>query len=201
MAGPFTETDASARLRAHRAAWAVVPIAAVLAIFCGGCAEKKAHAQVPAANVPPAKPIPVNAPSTPPATPPAVKAPANSGVDLPETDDQTPAELVKPAAPPPKPKPEVSAPVRTPPPQISPQLSAADQAAFEQKTNENIAGAEKNLQQASGHSLNSAQNDLVEKIKVFLDQARDAAKEGDLARAQNLSQKAYLLSVELVNSL
>jgi len=36
---------------------------------------------------------------------------------------------------------------------------------------------------------------------VFLDQAHDAMKEADLARAQNLSQKAYLLSVELVNSL
>ena len=129
------------------------------------------------------------------------KAPANTGVDLPETDEETPTDLVKPAAPPAKPKPEVSTPVNTPAPQISPQISVADQAAYEQKTNENIAGAEKNLQTASGHSLNSAQDDLVEKIKVFMGQARDAAKESDLARAQNLSQKAYLLSVELVNSL
>jgi 50S ribosomal subunit-associated GTPase HflX len=59
MAGPFTETDASARPRAHRAAWAVLPMALVLAIFSGGCAAKKAKAQVPAANAPPAKPIPV----------------------------------------------------------------------------------------------------------------------------------------------
>jgi hypothetical protein len=176
-------------------------MAVVLGIFSGGCATKKAHAQVPAANAPPAKPIPANTPTPPPANPPAVKAPANSGVNLPETDEQTSPELVKPAAPPPKPKPEVSIPAKTPAPQISPQLSAADQTAYEQKTNENIAGAEKNLAQASGHSLNSAQNDLVGKIKVFLDQARDAAKEADLARAQNLSQKAYLLSIDLVNSL
>jgi hypothetical protein len=202
MAGPFTETAATARPRTRRAAWAVLPIALAVAIFSGGCAEKKARAQVPAANAPPAKPIPSNTPTPTPATPPTVKAPSNPGVDLPETDDQTPTEPVKPAAPPPKPKPEVSAPVRTTPaPQLSPQLSPSDQAAYEQKTNENIAGAEKNLQQASGHSLNSAQNDLVEKIKVFLDQAHDAMKEADLARAQNLSQKAYLLSVELVNSL
>jgi hypothetical protein len=191
MAGPITETDATVCPRTDRAAWAVLPIAVVLAIFSGGCAAKKAQAQVPAANAPPAKPIPANTPTPPP----------DSGVNLPETDEETPADLVKPAAPPPKPKPEVSAPVKTPAPQISPQISVADQAAYEQKTNENIAGAEKNLQTASGHSLNSAQNDLVEKIKVFMDQARDAVKEADLARAQNLSQKAYLLSVELVNSL
>ncbi len=201
MAGPITETAAMARPRADRAAWAVLPIAAVLAIFSGGCAAKKAQAQVPAANAPPAKPIPASNPTPPPANPPAVKAPASTGVDLPETDEETPADLVKPAAPPAKPKPEVSTPVKTPAPQILPQISVADQAAYEQKTNENLAGAEKNLQTASGHSLNSAQNDLVEKIKVFMDQARDAAKESDLARAQNLSQKAYLLSVELVNSL
>jgi hypothetical protein len=201
MAGPFTETGASARPRTHRAAWAMLPMTVVLAMFTGGCAAKKAKAQVPAVNVPPAKPIPANTPTPPPANPPSVKAPANTGVNLPETDDETPADLVKPAAPPPKPKPEVTAPAKTPPPQISPQLSVTDQAAYEQKTNENIAGAEKNLQTASGHSLNSAQNDLVEKIKVFLDQAHDTVKEADPARAQNLSQKAYLLSVELVNSL
>jgi hypothetical protein len=202
MAGPITETDATACPRTDRAAWAVLPIAVVLAIFSGGCAAKKTHAQVPAANAPPAKPIPTNAPTAQPSNPPALKAPANSGVNLPETDEQTPEDLVKPAAPPPKPKPEVSAPAKTTPaPQISPQISVADQAAYEQKTNENIAGAEKNLQTASGHSLNSAQNDLVEKIKVFMDQARDAVKEAELARAQNLSQKAYLLSVELVDSL
>jgi outer membrane biosynthesis protein TonB len=189
-------------MRMYFAAWAVLPIAVVLGIFSGGCAEKQAHAKVPAANVAPAKPIPNSTTTPPQATPPSVKTPSNPDVDLPETNDVTPNEPVKPATPPPKPKPEPAAPVRTtPPPQISPQLSPADQAAFEQKTNENIAGAEKNLRQASGHSLNSVQNDLVDKIKGFLAQAHAAVQEADLARAQNLSQKAYLLSVELVNSL
>ena len=86
-------------------------------------------------------------------------------------------------------------------PLISPQLSAADQQNYERKMNDDVGAAEKNLQQANGRQLNAAQQDLVEKIHSFLDQARDASKGGDWARAQNLAQKARLLSTELVDSL
>ena len=41
---------------------------------------------------------------------------------------------------------------------------------------------------------------LVEKIRSFLAQSLDASKSGDWARAQNLAQKARLLSTELINS-
>ena len=60
--------------------------------------------------------------------------------------------------------------------------------------------AEKNLQETSGKQLNAAQQDLVGKIRSFLAQSRDASKDGDWARAQNLAQKARLLSAELINS-
>jgi hypothetical protein len=40
----------------------------------------------------------------------------------------------------------------------------------------------------------------VGKIRSFLSQSRDASKDGDWARAQNLAQKARLLSNELINS-
>jgi len=89
---------------------------------------------------------------------------------------------------------------RPAPPQISPQLSPGDQASYQRKMNEDTAIAEKNLQDASGRQLNAAQQDLVEKIRSFLMQSRDASKGGDWARAQNLSQKARLLSIELINS-
>ena len=92
-------------------------------------------------------------------------------------------------------------PSRPPAPQISPQLSADDQAAYQRRTSDDIAAAEKNLQSAEGKQLSAAQQDLVEKIRSFLSQSRDATKSGDLTRAQNLAQKARLLSVELVNSL
>lgn len=79
-------------------------------------------------------------------------------------------------------------------------MSADDQAAYERKTNENIESAQKNLQTANGRTLTAGQSDLVEKIKGFLTQSREAISASDWARASNLSQKAYLLSVELVNS-
>ena len=49
--------------------------------------------------------------------------------------------------------------------------------------------------------MNAAQQDLAGKIRSFTDQARDAGKGGDWTRAQNLAQKARLLSIELINSL
>jgi hypothetical protein len=123
------------------------------------------------ANTPPAKPAPKPAPRNAP------------GASQP---------------PPENPEPEHAA--RPPAPQISPQLSPADQAALEKKTNANVASAEKNLQQAYGRELNSGQHDLVEKINSFLGQAREATRAADWVRANNLAEKAYLLSVELVNS-
>lgn len=69
------------------------------------------------------------------------------------------------------------------------------------ETNKYIADAEGNLDRATGRQLSASQHDLAEKIRGFLDQARGAIRSADWTRAKNLSQKAYLLSVELVNSL
>lgn len=49
--------------------------------------------------------------------------------------------------------------------------------------------------------MSAAQRDLIEKIHSFVSQSRDAGKDGDWARAENLAQKARLLSAELINSL
>ncbi len=67
--------------------------------------------------------------------------------------------------------------------------------------NEDISLAERNLRAASGKQLNAAQLDLLEKIRGFLVQAREASRAGDWLRARNLAQKAQVLSNELVNSL
>lgn len=72
---------------------------------------------------------------------------------------------------------------------------------MERHTNEDIAVAQANLAKAANKRLSAAQQDLVDKIRSFLAQSGDASKSGDWARAQNLAQKAHLLSVELVNSL
>ena len=57
------------------------------------------------------------------------------------------------------------------------------------------------MQATYGKQLNAVQNDLLEKVRGFLGQAREAARAGDWQRALNLAEKAQVLSVELVNSL
>jgi outer membrane biosynthesis protein TonB len=187
-------------------------LAASLCFAGAGCGEKKVQAASPApvAPVPSAeleRPMTIapdttaTPPTEPVSPPPAVSA---------HSSDQPPVAVPKTKPPrPPKPassteqqaEPAADQPAHPPAPQISPQLSPGDQASFQRHTTDDISAAEKNLQQASGKQLSAAQRDLYEKIQSFLSQSRDASKAGDLARAQNLAQKARLLSVELVNSL
>ena len=97
----------------------------------------------------------------------------------------------------PEPPPPVAAP-----PQISPRLSAQEQAEAERRSSEDIALAERNLLLApESKQLSVAQRDLVEKIRGFLAQAREAIRASDWVRARTLAQKARVLSIELVNSL
>ncbi len=180
-----------------------------LSLIVSGCARNTAKSSPPVAAVPaPAesKPITNIAPDTnalPPVetvTPPASNTPPVA-TEIPVTPTHT-----KPS-PPRKPAPEPAAdnsaseqPAKTPAPQIVPQISAGDQQSYERKTRDDMAVAQQNLDQANGKQLSAAQSDLVQKIQSFLAQSRDAAKSGDWARASVLSQKARLLSVELVES-
>ncbi len=173
-----------------------------LLVFASGCRKRTVMAAPPVIVTP-----------TPEATQPAASAPAETKTaPAPETPPATtPAPPAHPPKPAPRktnpasntsPPPENPAPTQPKPaaPQISPQLSPGDQASYQRKTNENIAAAEKNLQQAYGRELNAAQHDLVEKINGFLGQARQAIRESDWARASTLAEKARVLSVELFNS-
>ncbi|MFZ0641820.1 MAG: hypothetical protein WBY69_23080 [Candidatus Acidiferrales bacterium] len=176
-----------------------------------GCEKSvKAGAPVAAAPAPEpsdAKPLTNIAPDTdalPPLenVPPPPNPAATTVGPLPVEPAQT-----KPAPPSRKPPVESAAdsqpeqPARAPAPQISPQLSPGDQASLQHKTQDDIIVAQKNLQQSSGRVLSAAQHDLVDKIRSFLNQSDEASKAGDWSRAQNLSQKARLLSAELVDSL
>ena len=84
---------------------------------------------------------------------------------------------------------------------MSPRISRAELAEYEKKTNATITAAEKNMQAAYGKQLNATQEDMLEKIRGFLGQAREAMRANDWQRALNLAEKARVLSVELVNSL
>ena len=89
----------------------------------------------------------------------------------------------------------------SPAPQISPDISPRDQASLQRSTGDDVAVAEKNLENVRGKQLNASQQDLADKIRNFVAESRQASKDGDWARAQTLAQKARLLSVELINSL
>jgi len=187
-------------------------LASGISLLSIGCGEKKVQAAAPV-SAPPAKtaietpPPSTTAPDTTAIPPVAVQTPAPDIPDLSAAPPPMIAPATKPAPKPQKPAPEPEPSstaedhARPPAPQISPQLSEADKANYQRGTAEDIDVAKGNLNQAKGKRLNAQQADLADKIRSFLDQSSNAAKEGDLARAKNLAQKARLLSVELVNSL
>jgi hypothetical protein len=191
---------------------ALVLFAGALSLATAGCEGKNVPAAVPAAapaaaSTQPDRPMttapdtdatpPLDAAVTPPPSIPAPSTPPAS-VSIPET---------QPAVAPRKPSEEQSSgegaesTARQPTLQITPELSPGDEASYERRTADDLAVAEKNLGQAAGKQLSAAQQDLVAKITSFASQSHDASKTGDWARAQNLAQKARLLSNELLNSL
>ncbi len=99
-----------------------------------------------------------------------------------------------------EPKPKSAAPP-VPAPKISPRLSPAEQAELERKTKEAITTAERNLEKSFGKKLSETQHDMVQKIRGFLAQSREAIQAHDWTRAWTLAEKARVLSVELVASL
>lgn len=189
---PFIASPvASLRARAKAALLA----ACVLAIGLAGCPREKVHAKMPKI-IPPVPAI------VEPPEPPYILG--EEPVDT--TLAMIPASLPEPPPEPPHPapprKPASDAPAQPKPsvPVISPQVSPADQAAYTRRINENISTAERNLQQASTHNLDATQKDMAEKIRNFVDQAKEAMQASDWTRAQNLAQKAQVLSVELVGT-
>jgi hypothetical protein len=189
-------------------------LAALLA--CGlslaetGCAEKKVQAAAPVDSAPTKSAIDTPPPSTtaPDTTAMPPVASLTPPPDVPTSAIAPPPVISPPTKPAPKPQKPAPEPVATAEdharpaaPQISPQLSDDAKANYQRGTAEDIGVAKGNLQQTQGKRLNAQQADLVDKIRSFLDQSGNAAKDGDLARAKNLAQKARLLSVELINSL
>lgn len=186
---------------------------ASLVFSASGCARHRTVALPPVtaapqptqpATIPPVettKPAEVTPPASstrPPAsqTQPTTQPPSRPSTQ-PATTTQPPDAPAKADAP----KRPSTEPSRPPAPQISPQLSPGDVAELQKQTTQFVGDAEKNLHHADGRDLNANQRDMVEKIHGFLNQAQEAINTSDWTRARNLSQKAYLLSVELANSL
>ena len=89
------------------------------------------------------------------------------------------------------------APAEKPPePIIAPELSDEQLSAAKLETQQSLIVAERNLGLAQGKTLDAARQDLVSKIRGFVDSAREAMKENDWQRARTQAKKAEVLSKE-----
>lgn len=170
-----------------------------LSVAMAGCASKHIVRAAPpsVSEPPPAETAPMPAPEAPP----PVETTEEPAPEVP-SPAIAPAPAKKPAQPkrPTPPETAEAAPAKPAAPQLSPQLSPRDLEATKASTTKNITTAEQNLAQANGRQLNPAQKDLTEKIKSFLSQSHEAIMADDWVRAQNLAEKARVLSAELVKS-
>ena len=178
----------------------VLGVAATL--LAAGCSKHIVSAAPPSVIGPPPeeRPVPPAEPTPPPPAATSRPEPARE----PPPAEPVPEPARRPA---PRPRPaQAEAPDAQPtppkpaPPQISPQLSAKDLEGAKGRTTAQLKTAEENLQAANGKQLNAAQKDLVGKIRGFLDQSHEAIVADDWIRAENLAEKARVLSVELVKS-
>lgn len=170
------------------------------AVGLAGCQRNIVRAAPPSVEAPPA-PEPQPQPEPEIALPPLEAKDTPPLESLPLPAEEAPAPTPPPARPKPPFAPEAPKPKEPEAPQISPQLSPAQLADAQRRTGDDIRIAERNLQVADGKQLNASQKDLAEKVRGFLEQAHEAIRATDWVRALNLSQKAQVLSAELIKSL
>ena len=111
-----------------------------------------------------------------------------------------PRQPVRPRVPA-QPAPEAAGSNKPPAPSLEPELSAQEVAAAQQQINDSVMIAQRNLNSVKGRSLNPTQADLTSKVSSFLQESKQAARDGDWTRARNLAKKAQVLSEELAASL
>jgi len=80
---------------------------------------------------------------------------------------------------------------------ISPGLSQQQMSKQAQNTDQLLASTNANLKVIAERQLTASQQDTVNQIKNFMEQARAASSEGDVQRAYNLANKANMLSADL----
>jgi hypothetical protein len=81
-------------------------------------------------------------------------------------------------------------------PIIAPELSDEQLSAAKSDAQQSLVIAERNLGLVQGKTLDATQQDLVSKIRGFVDSAREAMKENDWQRARTQAKKAEVLSRE-----
>jgi hypothetical protein len=165
-------------------------LACACALLCSGCVTKKRPA-FPVSQLATAHPI----------MPQALEV---SLTDVPEisVELEVVPRLVVPRGAPARPRVAATptpGPVATEKPRepiIAPELSDEQMSAAQSDTQQSLTVAERNLGLVQGKTLNAAQQDLVSKIRGFVDSAREAMKENDWQRARTQAKKAEVLSKE-----
>ena len=165
----------------------------------------------------PSTPVEPDADKKPVQSEPTAKPPATSAPEQPSTEANQQDQKAEPPSPaaaqtpvPDKPKDKKSTKTRTmkrrvvrngsttdPQVQISPGLSPEQATTQTQSTTQLLAATEGNLKKLSGRSLSAAQQQMLEQVRRYVDQAHAAMDAGDLQRGHTLAFKARLLSDEL----
>jgi hypothetical protein len=86
-------------------------------------------------------------------------------------------------------------------PTIAPEVTTQEMTEARAEAQHSLDVAEKNLNMTQGKKLNATQEDLASKVRGFGDNAREAMRSGDWARAKSLAKKAEVLSAQLAGSL
>ena len=205
-------------MRIARATVAGILLASILAL--GGCKKKKSAVPPPQAQAPAiTQPEPEAQPPVPAASEPNRPQPE-------ETQPETAPAVTATPAPKPKTKPRHAAKKTVPPPAVekpaetpaekqpsktvvteggtqpaTPQLSASmpHNQAIDKKLNTNqlLEATDYNLKSIT-RALNADEQAMLQHIRSYMQQARDATRDGDTERAYNLALKAHLLSDELI---
>lgn len=201
-------------MRIARATVAGILLASMLAL--GGCKKKKPavpppQAQAPAVTQPEPEvqpPVPATAEPNRPQPEPAQPETAPAATVTPAPKPKTkPRPAKKPAPAPEKPaeKAESQPPKTVVPeggtqpatPQLSPTMPGDKAIHQKMNTNQLLEATEYNVKSVT-RTLNADEQAMVQHIRSYVQQARDATKDGDTERAYNLAIKAHLLSGELV---
>jgi outer membrane biosynthesis protein TonB len=206
-------------MRIARDTFVGILLASILVL--GGCKKKK-PAVPPAQSQAPTITQPQPQPETQPAPP------ASSEPTRPETEKQPETTVATPTSPAPKPKPKTRATKPKPPaptpekpaekaaenkqptktvvpeggaqpatPQLSPAVSNDQTVQQRQNTNQLLESTDYNLKNIT-RPLNTDEQAIVQHIRSYIQQSRDATRDGDTERAYNLALKAHLLCDELI---
>ncbi|HEV8076433.1 MAG TPA: hypothetical protein VGP66_11315 [Candidatus Acidoferrum sp.] len=174
----------------ERSSKKILLLACAFSLVCGGCVTKKRPA------------FPVNRLAlSRPIVPPPLEVSLTDPPDIPSELELVP-RLVVPRTTPPRPRvtaapaPGTATAEKPSDPIIAPELSDEQLSAAKTDTQQSLIVAERNLGLVQGKALNATQQDLVSKIRGFVDSAREAMKENDWQRARTQAKKAEVLSKE-----